>query len=423
MPLTTGPGSLLVVDDSPAAGDLLARVLGDAGHAVTVCRDGRRGLAAAATGGFDLVLLDIGLPGPDGLAVLRELRAARPATELPVIMATADGQSETVVRALELGANDYVVKPYDVPVLLARVRTHLSLKRLVEDMRRLEDGLARRNEELRDATRRLAEANRRMKADLHAAARVQEGLLPPPDPAVPGAHFAWASRPCQELAGDTLNVVRLDDDHVGLYLLDASGHGVAAALLAVRAHQVLSPARADPLRGYPATVLVRPGGPNGSHPVPPAEVVGHLDRLFPLSEDAGQFFTLAYAVLDRRTGRLRYVTAGHPGPVHVPRGDSAARVLPGSGPPVGVGGDYREHGLDLRPGDRVYLYSDGVTEAAAADGRLYGPGRLADVVELARELSLADSVAALLADVEAWRAGPARDDVSVLAVEYTGAAD
>src|SRR5205814_9681296 len=111
--------------------------------------------------------------------------------------------------------------------------------------------------------------------------------------------FAWVSRPCEELAGDTLNVVRLDDDHVGLYLLDVSGHGVAAALLAVRAHQVLSPVREL------STALVRGGGP-----VPPAEVAGHLDRLFPLTEDAGQFFTLAYGVLNRRTGRLRYVTAG-----------------------------------------------------------------------------------------------------------------
>ncbi|HEY1379311.1 MAG TPA: SpoIIE family protein phosphatase [Gemmataceae bacterium] len=407
--MTTGPGSLLVVDDNPVAGEFLARILGDAGHAVTVCPDGRRALDLAAADTFDLVLLDIGLPGPDGLSVLRDLRAGRAATELPVIMATADGHSDTVVRALGLGANDYVVKPYDVPVLLARVRTHLAVKRLVEDMRRLEDGLARRNEELRDVTRRLADANRRMKADLHAAARVQEGLLPPPEPALPGAKFAWLSRPCEELAGDTLNVVRLDDDHVGLYLLDASGHGVAAALLAVRVHQVLTPVREL------STALVRPGGP-----VPPAEVARHLGRLFPLSEDAPQFFTLAYAVLNRRTGRLRYVAAGHPGPVHVPAGGPAG-ALPESGPPVGLGGEYQEQGMGLRPGDRVYLYSDGVTEAAA-DGELYGQDRLVAAAGRARGLPLADSLAAVLADVEAWRGGPARDDVSLLAVEYTGEA-
>src|SRR5947209_7631174 len=109
--MTTGPGSVLVVDDNPAAGDLLARVLRESGHGVTVCTDGGRALDLTRAGPFDLVLLDIAMPEPDGLAVLRELRADRPATELPVIMATADGQSETVVRALELGANDYVTKP------------------------------------------------------------------------------------------------------------------------------------------------------------------------------------------------------------------------------------------------------------------------------------------------------------------------
>src|SRR3954452_1826191 len=136
--MRTEPGSLLVVEDHPLTGDLLARWFREKGHAVAVCADGIRALEMVAAGRFDLVLLDVGVPGADGFEVLRALRASHPAAALPVVMATARGQSELVVRALELGANDYVTKPYDPPVLLARVQAQLSAKRLAEQKARLE---------------------------------------------------------------------------------------------------------------------------------------------------------------------------------------------------------------------------------------------------------------------------------------------
>jgi sigma-B regulation protein RsbU (phosphoserine phosphatase) len=190
-------------------------------------------------------------------------------------MVTAHDRSDDIVHALDLGANDYVVKPYDFPVILARARTQLALKRVVEQKTELERSLGQRNQELAVANGRLSAAYQRMKRDLLAAARVQEALLPRVPP-LPGARFAWGFEPCEELAGDTLNVVSLGRRHVGLYLLDVSGHGVAAALLSVMLSQVMAPA------GDEASVLVRrpaDGGPD--QPVPPAEVAAHLNRRFP----------------------------------------------------------------------------------------------------------------------------------------------
>ena len=116
------PGTLLVVDDDEANRDMLSRRLERKGFSVTVAEDGSRAIELVRQRPFDLVLLDVLMPGLSGLEVLRELRQSHPATELPVIMATALSESGDVVEALRLGANDYVSKPLDFPVVLARIQ-------------------------------------------------------------------------------------------------------------------------------------------------------------------------------------------------------------------------------------------------------------------------------------------------------------
>src|SRR5256885_1419130 len=125
--MTTEPESLLVVEDNPLAGQLLAKCFRESRYTVTLCKDGGQVLDRVRADRFDLVLLDIMLPGVDGLKVLQQIRALHPATSLPVIMTTGVDHSSMIVRALELGANDYVSKPYDFAVLRARVQTHLAI--------------------------------------------------------------------------------------------------------------------------------------------------------------------------------------------------------------------------------------------------------------------------------------------------------
>ncbi len=120
--------TLLVVDDNEMNRDMLSRRLRRKGYGVEVAADGRQALDLIASRPVDLVLLDIMMPGIDGLQVLRELRRDRSQAELPVIMATAKADSQDVVEALELGANDYVTKPLDFPVVLARVQAQLRTK-------------------------------------------------------------------------------------------------------------------------------------------------------------------------------------------------------------------------------------------------------------------------------------------------------
>ena len=145
----TDHGSLLVVDDNEINRDVLSRRLVQRGYRVAVAADGRQALQMLMTQPFDLVLLDIMMPGMSGFEVLTILRERHAAAELPVIMATASDQSSDIVAALTLGANDYVTKPLDFPVVLARIRTQLSLKRAIHEIQRLAEQLELRNRFIR----------------------------------------------------------------------------------------------------------------------------------------------------------------------------------------------------------------------------------------------------------------------------------
>jgi len=113
---------ILVIEDEPKAAGYLRQGLAESGYAVEVAQNGTDGLHAAVTGDHDLVILDVMLPGIDGFAVLSALRTSR---QVPVLMLTARGKTDDKVRGFDLGADDYLVKPFQFPELLARVRALL----------------------------------------------------------------------------------------------------------------------------------------------------------------------------------------------------------------------------------------------------------------------------------------------------------
>jgi signal transduction histidine kinase len=125
-------GHLLVVDDNEMNRDVLSRRLRREGYSVETAEDGYQAMEMIKKKRFDLIVLDIMMPGLSGFDMLPMIRAIQPITDLPVIMATAKDQSEDIVEGLRLGANDYVVKPIDLPVLLARIRLHLKMKQLAQ---------------------------------------------------------------------------------------------------------------------------------------------------------------------------------------------------------------------------------------------------------------------------------------------------
>lgn len=260
----------------------------------------------------------------------------------------------------------------------------------------------------------LSQANQRMKSDLDAAARVQRTLLPESLPEVPGLRFAWSYRPCDELAGDALNIVRINDDVVALYLLDVSGHGVPAALLSVTAMRGL-----HPRTGGAASLVAGPG--DNPQAVDPAQVASRLNALYPMASNGGHYFTRIYGSLDVHTRRLRFTVAGHPGPIPASTG-AQPRRLEICGFPIGMvdEADYEESAMELRPGDRLYPHSDGLTEEVNARGEMFGDERLLGTIADSQALDLNDAVESLVRNVIVWRGEDhLRDDVSVLAIAVT----
>jgi diguanylate cyclase (GGDEF)-like protein/PAS domain S-box-containing protein len=140
--MTPALGALLVVDDDEHNRDLLCRRLARKGYAATAAASGREALALLQQHAFDLVLLDIMMPKLDGMAVLKIIRETFTATQLPVIMVSAKDESEDIVGALGLGANDYVTKPIDFPIVFARIHAQLSRKKAEEALRESEERYA-----------------------------------------------------------------------------------------------------------------------------------------------------------------------------------------------------------------------------------------------------------------------------------------
>lgn len=392
--------NVMVVDDTPANLQVLVGMLRERGYRVRPVPSGKLALQAAQREPPDLVLLDINMPEMNGYEVCEHFKALDTLRGIPVIFLSALTEQMDKVKAFAIGGVDYITKPFQMEELHARVETHLNLRRL--------------QMQLEQTNEQLAKANTRMTRDLRAAAKIQETFLPREAPPVPGAEFAWIYRPCDELAGDGLNVVPLGDGKVGLYVLDVSGHGVASALLSVTLSRLLSPL------SEPSSILIRNGDVSDRADItPPAEVAARLNRFFPFDSATEQLTTMVYGILNAMTGEFRYVSAGHPGPVHLSsRGKPV--VLESHGFPIGLAAEaYEERAIRLVAGDRLYLYSDGVLEAMDPAGKQFGAVRLLEAIEQGRSEPLKNAVATLLGLIAQWQ-GPERpqDDISILAVEF-----
>jgi len=158
--------------------------------------------------------------------------------------------------------------------------------------------------------------------------------------------------------------------------------------------------------------------------VPPAEVAAHLNRLFPFDSATEQLTTMIYGIFNIATEVFQYVSAGHPGPVHLPHGAEPV-ILESEGYPIGLTDEvYEERSVRLSEGDRLYLYSDGVTEAMDVVGSRFGNDRLLQAIRIGRPRPLQDSVSAIIDDISRWYQGEkSQDDISVLAVELSSALD
>jgi sigma-B regulation protein RsbU (phosphoserine phosphatase) len=377
-----GPGRLLVVDDSEANRDLLVRRLEPQGYDVATAANGREALERLAADPFDVVLLDIMMPELNGYQVLEQLRGEAGLPAVRVIMLSALDETESVVRCLELGADDYLTKPFNAALLRARVESSLARKRL------------------RDREQVHA---RSLERELEIGREIQAEFLPPALPSIEGWEFAACLRSARQVGGDFYDAFPIDGSgRVGLAVADVCDKGVGAALF----------------MALYRTMLRVGAGRNGAGRGDPSTVVRLAnDYIATVHGHSNMFATMFFAILDPANSLLSFVNAGHEPPLVKRAGGRCERLEP-TGPAVGLlpGAEFRTEVVRLESGDLTLAFSDGVTEARGADGSMYGDERLQEQV-----VTHTGSAGALLARVEADLAryvgdAPASDDVTMLAL-------
>lgn len=374
-------GRILVVDDHPENRTVLARRLERQGHETAEAENGQEALDLLAASAFDLVLLDILMPGMDGTAVLAHIKANPRLRHIPVIMISALDETESVVRCIEMGAEDFLPKPFNPILLRARIGASLEKKSF-------------RDQE-QNYLHRIEKTQKRLEDELNEAARYITSILPPPmeEP----FRIAWAYAPCTELGGDSFGYHWIDDTHFAIYLLDVCGHGVGAALLSVAAINVL---RSSSLQQIDFR--------------DPGQVLTGLNATFQMEQHNNMYFTIWYGVFETTTRTLRHSSGGHPPALlltNSPDGTPTLNQLRCPGTLIGVMPDITYHSESLPvPADaRLFVYCDGAYEIKGPAGQMinFDIDFLGFLEKNGRSPSLPDDV---LAWIRSLHDGPVLDD-------------
>ena len=336
--LSEHQGTILIVDDTDMNRFILSRHLGRQGHHIIEAKSGLEAITLLQDHAVDLVLLDVMMPGMNGYQVLEILKTDAKFRDIPVVMLSAYEEEKSIVRCIELGAEDYLSKAFNPIFLKARIESSLEKKHLHDQEKYY-------LEALQDSQRRLVN-------DLLEASQYVTSLLPVP--VTEPLRIDWRFIPSAQLGGDSFGYHRLGDTAFAVYLLDVSGHGIGAALLSVSVLNILrNQVLQDADFGDPGSVL------------------RSLNRKFHMEDQNNMYFTIWYGVYDTAAKKLRYANAGAPPAVLLPgaAGKGGAVSLSAEGTAIGIrdDADYENKEVSVGPGERFYLFSDGAYEIRKKD--------------------------------------------------------
>jgi phosphoserine phosphatase RsbU/P len=373
---------ILIVDDTPTNIGVISGALKDS-YKTKIATNGEKALAlASAEEKPDLILLDIVMPGMDGYEVCSRLKSDPATSEIPVIFLTGQTGAEDETRGFEVGAVDYVHKPFSPAVVRARVRSHILL---------------------REARAQLAAQLLALNNELEMARQIQLSILPHSIPQLPGLGIAARFLPMTSVAGDFYDFIQIDDKHIGILIADVSGHGLPSALIA----SMLQVA----LKGQ------------AHYASEPAKVLKGLNLAL-CGKFSQNFVTAAYMYMDLENHLLRYAGAGHPPVLQWRNASGKTGEVLENGLVLGMveEADYQALELALAPRDRYALYTDGVVEAANPARELYGTERLMRFMDSSRALDTDPFADSCLAEIAKWTGQSGeqsqQDDITLLVIDY-----
>jgi sigma-B regulation protein RsbU (phosphoserine phosphatase) len=373
--------SILLVDDNPANLQMLFQLIEKSiGCKLLIAKNGETALAIAQKTKPDLILLDIMMPGIDGFEVCRRLKADATTSPIPVIFLSALDEIADKVKGLKLGAVDYVSKPFQAEEVIARVNTHLTIHRL---------------------SRAVKEQRDQLEHELRVVSELQRELLPENLPEAIGLKMAVHYDTSRYAGGDYYDMVELPDGHCGLLMADAEGHSAPATVMMAMTCALF---RSCPqLHDQPDKVL---------------DFIN--TNLCKVNKES--FVTALYAVYDSHRRTLRVARAGHPLPILFRPSEGKAHEVPCEGVFM-MGFDPYDQvpvtEIVLEPGDRMLLYTDGVSERFNTDRQPYGEERLCRKMEQTGRGGPQELLKGIVQDLDNFAGGlPADDDQAMLLLSF-----
>ena len=376
--------TVLLVDDAPANIKTVKEILKDL-YKIRVAASGVKALEMARLEPFpDLILLDVSMPDMDGYEVCTQLKADRKTKDIPVIFLTGLTHVEEETRGFDVGAVDYIHKPFSPAVVRARVQTHLAL---------------------REIRQQLAQQLLMIQQELETASQIQLSILPSEIPKIEGLDIAARYIPMTSVAGDFYDFIVVDEKHIGILVADVSGHGMPAALIASMLKIALSAQEA--------------------HAADPAQVLLGLNRAL-CGKFQHHYVTAAYLFLDMQKRTLTYAGAGHPPLILRSRSSNGVRDVIENGLFLGAFpfATYSSVELPLETGDRALLYTDGVSETTNPAGVEFGSGCFRRFLEAEKNTTADQFADRLLEELARWSSrGPGEDlndDITMVAIHVDG---
>ena len=385
------PHRILVVDDEPDLEILITQKfrkrIRERDLDFVFAGNGQEALAKLeSNGGMDVVLTDINMPVMDGLTLLSNLRQRHPM--LRSVIVSAYGDMSNIRMALNRGAFDFVTKPIDFRDL------EITLDKTIREAVAQKEAAA-------DRERLLA-----IQKELDVAREIQESIVPrefPPYPEREELSIHASMLPAKEVGGDFFDFFVIDRDRIGFAIGDVSGKGVPAALFMAVSRTLL---RATASRGSA-----------------PDECMRQVNQILHQESISSMFVTCFYGVLNTRTGEIHYSNGGHNLP-YILRTDGRVEAMePFGGLILGAfkHSAYETGEITLQPGDCIFLYTDGITEAMNPDGEQFSNERLVESLQRVNGSPVEDIVGKVIDNVKEFTAGATQsDDMTVLAVKYAG---
>ena len=373
---------ILVVDDAPVNLQVVSAILKD-DFKVRIATSGAKALDLVKIEPHpDLILLDVTMPEMDGYEVCGILKATPEVRDIPVIFLTGKTETEDETKGFEVGAVDYIHKPFSPAVVKARVHTHLVLREAREQL-----------------ARQLLDINN----ELEMAREIQLAILPHEIPRISGLEIAARYLPMSLVAGDFYDFIVVDEKHVGILVADVSGHGLPAALI--------------------ASMLKTAFAAQAPHACDPARVLSGLNQSL-CGKFKNHFVTGAYVFVDMEKNSIKYAGAGHPPLLLWRQSSAAASEVLENGLLLGFFKDapYSVVEVCVQPGDKAVLYTDGILETRSPSKEEFGPDLFKVFLESNHNLK-ADKFADLVLDeLTGWsenhKDNGQEDDITLLVIDF-----